>query len=109
MKLHVFLNSALCTSDRSTGGPSSHHNDNKNADKNVNKNDNKTDKNDNKEEDDDEIRSDASTEIFAEMEFSTVPSKNKKSAEVQNVQNSSPSKPKKRRGKYLSQNLKPFP
>lgn len=93
--MHYFGNS-----ERSTGGPSIFHNENKNDDE------------------DDEIRSDASTEIFAEMEFSTILTRKKGSEKskvsstlekseknIENVQNSTPTKPKKRA--LMSQKPKP--
>ena len=95
VKMHYFGNSEI-----STGGPSTFHNENKNDDE------------------DDEIRSDASTEIFAEMEFSTILTRKKGSEkskvsstleksekDIENVQNSSPTKPKKRA--LMSQKPKP--
>ena len=94
--MHYFGNS-----ERSTGGPSTFHNENKNDD-----------------DEDDEIRSDASTEIFAEMEFSTILTRKKASEKskvsstlekseknIENVQNSTPTKPKKRA--LMSQKPKP--
>ena len=94
--MHNFGNS-----ERSTGGPSTFHNENKNDD-----------------DEDDEIRSDASTEIFAEMEFSTILTRKKASEKskvsstlekseknIENVQNSTPTKPKKRA--LMSQKPKP--
>ena len=95
VKMHYFVNS-----ERSTGGPSTFHNENKNDDE------------------DDEIRSDASTEIFAEMEFSTILTRKKGSEKskvsstvekseknIENDKNSSPTKPKKRA--LMSQKPKP--
>ena len=98
VKMHYFGNS-----ERSKGGPSTFHNE-----INENKND----------DEDDEIRSDASTEIFAEMEFSTILTRKKGSEKskvsstlekseknIENVQNSTPTKPKKRA--LMSQKPKP--